>query len=109
MELDHSGEIENLLQRYPDVKIIGNVKTFKVLCGYLGQLPNLVEVKDGDTLRLGASSAEVYFHSVGALARNDDDLRPDRWNPVYRAMLSACFGALDGGVFDDQVDFAELS
>ena len=46
MELDHSGEIENLLQRYPDVKIVGNIKTFKVLCGYLGQLPNLVEVKD---------------------------------------------------------------
>ena len=29
MELDHSGEIQSLLQRYPNVKIIGNVKTLK--------------------------------------------------------------------------------
>ena len=36
MELDHSGEIENLVQRYPDVKIVGNCKTFRVLEAYFG-------------------------------------------------------------------------
>lgn len=72
MELDHSGEIENLLQRYPDVKIVGNVKTFKVLCGYLGPVAQPGRGEGWRYARLGASSAEVYFHSVGALARNDE-------------------------------------
>ena len=53
MELDHAGEIENLLNRYPDVKIIGNSKTFKVLQAYFGELPILVEVMVGEELKIG--------------------------------------------------------
>ena len=34
MEPDHSGEIKDILRRYPDVKIIGNNKTYKILEGY---------------------------------------------------------------------------
>lgn len=55
MELDHSGEIENLIRQYPDVRIVGNAKTFRVLEAYFGKLPNLVEVKDGDHAFAGVS------------------------------------------------------
>ena len=61
MELDHSGEIENLVQRYPDVKIVGNCKTFRVLEAYFGKRDNLIEVKDGDTLSLGYHNLKFVF------------------------------------------------
>ena len=61
MELDHSGEIENLVRQYPDVRIVGNAKTFRVLEAYFGKLPNLVEVKDGDTLSLGYHNLKFVF------------------------------------------------
>ncbi len=41
MELDHSGEIENLVQRYPDVKIVGNVKNFPGVGSLSRQAANL--------------------------------------------------------------------
>jgi flavorubredoxin len=104
MELDHSGEIRNLLQRYPDVKIIGNVKTFKVLCGYLGELPNLVEIKDGDMLDLGHHKLKFVFtpwvHWPETMMSYDmtDGI-------LFSGDAFGSFGALDGGAFDDQVIF----
>ena len=54
MEPDHSGEIETIVMAYPDIKIIGNSKTFQILKSYFRGLENnLMEVKDGDTLDLG--------------------------------------------------------
>lgn len=104
MELDHSGEIQSLLQRYPNVKIIGNVKTFKVLCGYLGELPNLVEVKDGDTLDLGHHKLKFVFtpwvHWPETMMSYDmtDGI-------LFSGDAFGSFGAIDGGAFDDQVVF----
>ena len=103
MELDHSGEIENLLQRYPDVKIIGNVKTFKVLCGYLGQLPNLVEVKDGDTLDLGHHRLKFIF--TPWVHWPETMMTYDQTDGVlFTGDAFGSFGALDGGITDSQVD-----
>ena len=106
MELDHSGEIENLLQRYPDVKIVGNIKTFKVLCGYLGQLPNLVEVKDGDTLDLGHHRLKFIF--TPWVHWPETMMTYDQTDGIlFTGDAFGSFGALDGGVFDDQVVFSE--
>ena len=103
MELDHSGEIENLLQRYPDVKIIGNVKTFKVLCGYLGQLPNLVDVKDGDTLDLGHHRLKFIFtpwvHWPETMMTFDETD-----GILFSGDGFGCFGTVDGGFLDTRIN-----
>ena len=103
MELDHSGEIENLLQRYPDVKIVGNVKTFKVLCGYLGQLPNLVEVKDGDTLDLGHHRLKFIFtpwvHWPETMMTFDETD-----GILFSGDGFGCFGTVDGGFLDTRIN-----
>ena len=96
MELDHSGEIENLLQRYPDVKIVGNIKTFKVLCGYLGQLPNMVEVKDGDTLDLGHHRLKFIF--TPWVHWPETMMTYDQTDGIlFTGDAFGSFGALDGG------------
>lgn len=105
MELDHAGEIENLIARYPDVKIIGNSKTFKVLDAYFGKRDNLCEVKDGDMLDLGYHKLKFVFtpwvHWPETMMSYDitDGI-------LFSGDAFGMFGTLDGGVFDDQVDFS---
>ena len=105
MELDHSGEIENLVRQYPDVRIVGNAKTFRVLEAYFGKLPNLVEVKDGDTLSLGYHNLKFVFtpwvHWPETMMSYDTTD-----GVLFSGDAFGMFGATDGGVFDDQVDFA---
>lgn len=104
MELDHSGEIENLLARFPDVKIVGNGKTFKVLEAYFGASDNLLEVKDGDVLDLGHHKLRFVFtpwvHWPETMMSYDTTE-----GVLFSGDAFGMFGALDGGVFDDQVDF----
>jgi flavorubredoxin len=56
MEPDHAYNIENIMKKYPNLKIVGNNKTFAFLPLFFN-IPNLenrrIEVKEGDTLNLG--------------------------------------------------------
>lgn len=56
MEPDHSANIAVLAERYPAMQLVGNAKTFVELRQFFGGLDasRLVEVKEGDTLALGA-------------------------------------------------------
>ena len=54
MEPDHGGSIGLLRQRYPDMQIVGNKKTFDMLSGFHGITTGLHEVKSGDALRIGS-------------------------------------------------------
>ena len=55
MEPDHSGSLMRLLELYPDIKLVGNAKTFQMLPQfYFVELGDkAVTVKEGDTLSLG--------------------------------------------------------
>lgn len=106
MELDHAGEIETIIRRYPDVKIVGNVKTFKVLQGYYGEMcRNLVEVKDGDELSLGAHNLKFVFtpwvHWPETMMTYETTEQV-----LFSGDAFGTFGTLDGGVFDDQTQFS---
>lgn len=75
MELDHAGEIGSILRRWPNVELVGNSKTFKVLNGYYGDLMGnassegaagsggfkLHEVCDGAELSLGYHKLKFVF------------------------------------------------
>jgi len=99
MELDHSGEIGDLKRRYPNVQIVGNSKTFKVLEAYYGITDNLMEVKDGETLDLGNHKLQFIMTP---------------WVHWPETMMTYCqtegvifsgdaFGTF--GALDDQIDF----
>lgn len=105
MELDHSGEIAAVMRRWPRVQIVGNSKTFKILQGYYGACENLLEVCDGAELDLGHHKLKFVFtpwvHWPETMMSYDitDKI-------LFSADAFGTFGTLDGGIFDDQIDFS---
>lgn len=104
MELDHAGEIRDILRRWPQVKIVGNLKTYKILEGYFGITENLHEIKDGDVLPLGHHELKFvltpWVHWPETMMTYDTTERI-----LFSADAFGTFGTLDGGIFDDQVEF----
>ena len=56
LEPDHAGSIGRLIELYPDVTLVGNVKTFAMLPQFFDIDPQIkkVTVAEGDTLSLGS-------------------------------------------------------
>lgn len=105
MELDHSGEIATVVNRWPNIKIIGNSKTFKILSAYYGSLKtNLHEVADGDTLELGAHTLKfvmtpmVHWPETMMTYESTEQV-------LFSGDAFGTFGTLDGGVLDKDVKF----
>lgn len=55
MEPDHSASIQILAEKYPELKLVGNARTFAILGQFFTMelAGRTIEVKDGDTLALG--------------------------------------------------------
>lgn len=57
MEPDHSGSLMRLAQKYPEMKIVGNAKTFTMIKQFFGtgalSADRMLEVGERDTLSLG--------------------------------------------------------
>lgn len=64
MEPDHAGSIQILAQKYPEMKLVGNAKTFPMI-GQFFTVPGLEErkvvVKEGDSLGLGSHTLHFYM------------------------------------------------
>ena len=58
MEPDHAGSVAQVAQRYPQMKLIGNAKTFPMLKQFTGvdYTDRAVVVKEGDVVELGEHS-----------------------------------------------------
>ena len=56
MEPDHGGSILELIRKFPEMKLVGNAKTFTMLKQFyeIATEGKTIEVKEGDTLSLGA-------------------------------------------------------
>lgn len=105
MEPDHAGCVRYITSKYPNVKIIGNPKTFNFLeqFGFKGN-GNLVEVKDGDTLSLG--NHEFVFISAPMVHWPETMAVFDTTTGVlFSADAFGTFGSLDGRLFNDEVNF----
>ncbi|SFB66764.1 FprA family A-type flavoprotein [Ruminococcus albus] len=64
VEPDHSANIAKLMAEYPDMKVVGNAKTFTML-GQFFNIPDIgarsVIVKEGDTLELGSHTLKFFM------------------------------------------------
>ncbi len=63
MEPDHSANIKNFLDKYPDTTVVGNAQTFNMM-GQFFALPSDMKklvVKNGDTLETGKSTLTFVF------------------------------------------------
>ena len=106
MEPDHCANIEELLVRYPEMKIVGNAKTHNMIRQfYDADLEGkTITVKEGDTLALGKRTLHFFFapmvHWPEVMVS---------WEETDKILFSAdafgSFGALNGNIFNDELNF----
>ena len=103
IEPDHSGAIEFLTKRFPDMCIVGNEKTIGLLNGFY-KIPNKnLVIKEKDTLSLGKHTLE--FLMAPMVHWPETMLTYERKSQtLFSGDLFGGFGALQGGIFDDEVD-----
>ena len=63
LEPDHSASIQKLIEKYPNITLVGNKKTFEMLPHFIEIPPQLktLEIKDGETLDIGHHKLEFYM------------------------------------------------
>lgn len=63
LEPDHASNIKVLADKYPDMKLVGNAKTFNMLPQFfdIDLTDRTVTVKEGDTLSLGEHTLSFYM------------------------------------------------
>lgn len=63
LEPDHASNIKALADKYPDMKLVGNAKTFNMLPQFfdLDLTDRTVTVKEGDSLSLGEHTLSFYM------------------------------------------------
>lgn len=106
LEPDHSANLGDVLAKYPDIKIVSNAKLF-------GMLPNFFEVPvadrsvtvaEGQTLSLGSHTLQFFMapmvHWPEVMVTYDLTEKI-----LFSADAFGTFGAIDGALFADEVDF----
>lgn len=104
MEPDHSGSIQAIKLKYPNMKIVGNSKTVAMLGGYYGiSSDDVVVVADNDVIDLGGKTLKfvltpmVHWPETMMTYVEEDGV-------LFSGDAFGCFGALNGGVVDTQFD-----
>ncbi len=106
MEPDHCGNIEDLLGLYPELKIVGNKKTFSFFEQFYNKFApeNYHEVKEGDIIDLGEHKLKiiatpmVHWPEVTVTYEETKGI-------LFSADAFGTFGTLNGNIFKDEVDF----
>ncbi|MDD3745476.1 MAG: FprA family A-type flavoprotein [Anaerostipes sp.] len=106
MEPDHGASIEEILIRWPKVKVISTEKSFMLMrqFGFDVDAHELIQVKEGDTYCFGNHT--VTFVEAPMVHWPEAMVTFDVTNGVlFSADAFGSFGALDGKLFNDEVDF----
>ena len=106
MEPDHGASVEEILIRYPQVKIVATAKAFAFMrqFGFHVDGHECIQVKDKDTLSSGRhqftflTAPMVHWPEVAVSFDTTDGI-------LFSADAFGTFGALDGKLFADEVDF----
>lgn len=104
MEPDHSSGLALLKQYYPDIKVIGNKKTFDLLSGFYGIKENTIEVKNGETMELGKHSLQFFMTPMVHWPETMMTLYKGESSALFSGDGFGCFGALNGGIIDKNIN-----
>lgn len=106
MEPDHCSLIGELLLHYPDVKIIGNAKTFPMIEQFFSfdLTGKTLMIKEGDTFCSGKHTLRFIMspmvHWPEAMMTYDENDKI-----LFSADAFGTFNALSGNLFNDELDF----
>lgn len=106
MEPDHAAMIEEVMLRYPKVKVISSEKAFYFMnqFGFHIDSSKTEVVKEGDKKSFGKH--EILFVAAPMVHWPEAMVSFDTTNGVlFSADAFGSFGALDGKLFNDEVDF----
>ncbi len=103
MEPDHSGSYPALKRLNPDIQFVGTEKTRELLESFYGITEGVRVVGSDDSLELGSQTLEFvetpFVHWPETMMT---------YHPGEKTLFSGdgfgTYGALDGGIFDDQLD-----
>jgi flavorubredoxin/flavin reductase (DIM6/NTAB) family NADH-FMN oxidoreductase RutF len=104
MEPDHCAALEELIVRYPGVKIVCNAKTHTFIKQFFNIDIEAQIVKENDTLNTGRHTFHfvmapmVHWPEVMVTYDSTDKI-------LFSADAFGTFGALNGALFADEVDF----
>ena len=106
MEPDHSATLSELLLRHPETTVVCNDKTAVMIAQFFGSgaAGRMQLVKEGDTLSTGAHKLTFYMapmiHWPEVMMTYDKTA-----HTLFTADAFGVFGALNGAIFADEVDF----
>lgn len=106
MEPDHCANIEDLTRRYPDIKIVGNAKTMSMIKQFFDFDidKNAVVIAEGDELNVGKHTLQFFMapmvHWPEAMVTYEKTKKI-----LFSADGFGTFGALNGNIFNDEIDF----
>lgn len=106
MEPDHCSVIEDIVLRYPNLKIIGNAKTLQMINQFFDfdVDSRFVAIKEGDTFSTGNHTLQFVMapmvHWPEAMFTYDIEEKI-----LFSADAFGTFGALNGNIFNDEIDF----
>lgn len=106
MEPDHCATLTGLLERYPEAKVIGNPKTFQIIRQFysLDLSDRAITVSEGDTLTTGKHT--LHFYMMPMVHWPEVMITYDETDKIlFSADAFGSFGALNGHIFADEIDF----
>ena len=106
MEPDHSATLSELLLRHPETTVVCNDKTAVMIAQFFGSgaAGRIQLVKEGDTLSTGAH--ELTFYMAPMIHWPEVMMTYDKTaHTLFTADAFGVFGALNGAIFADEVDF----
>lgn len=106
MEPDHCANIEVLVRLYPEMKLVGNAKTVQMIKQFyeMDLEGKVIEVKEKDELSLGVHTLQffmapmVHWPEVMVAYEQSEKI-------LFSADGFGTFGALNGNIFNDEMDF----
>ena len=106
MEPDHSATLSELLLRHPETTVVCNDKTAVMIAQFFGPgaAGRMQLVKEGDTLSTGTH--EFTFYMAPMIHWPEVMMTYDKTaHTLFSADAFGVFGALNGAIFADEVDF----
>ncbi|MDR1801158.1 MAG: FprA family A-type flavoprotein [Lachnospiraceae bacterium] len=106
MEPDHGANIEVLLKKFPEMKIVASAKAIAMMGQFFESdfSGRTIEVKEGDTLNIGKRT--LQFITAPMVHWPEVIVTYDSYEKIlFSADAFGVFGALNGHIFDDEIAF----
>ena len=106
LEPDHSALIGEIIKKYPDIQIVTTQKAVNMINQFFEiESLNVVVVKEGDTLEIGKHKLSFYLAPM--VHWPEVMVSYDSFDKIlFSADAFGSFGAINGNLFDDEVEFS---